>query len=242
VVGSLVLVASLLSSSGPSAFVWALAAVAGVALPTFLIFREQRRAIQDTRDLWGLQGLMTDGKTWPSPGGWALGAGALKLLIDDIDRFGHRNVVELGPGASSIVLGHAEPELRIFGLEHDEKFVELVTAQLERHRIDGYELIYAPLETADGEQWYSRASLARLPDRIDVLIVDGPPNWQGKGKRRPAWKELVRRIEPGGLVLVDDTHRHDERTMATDWLRDPRIELILDAGDFMALRVTAPPT
>jgi hypothetical protein len=236
-VALLVVGAALLSGIGPVALVWGMVALVAVSLPLLFVYRIQSRSIQEMRDLWGLQGLMQSGTTWPAPGGWALGAGALSFLINEVKHNGHRTLVELGPGVSSVVLGHANPDLEMFGLEHDERFFNLVTDQLADHGIDGYELIHAPLEEDLGEQWYSRQAIDRLPETIDVLIVDGPPNWRGKGNRRPAWKHLGFRMSSGGLVLVDDTHRHDERSMATEWLQEQGVELEYDGGEFIALRV-----
>jgi hypothetical protein len=229
--------AALLSGAGPVAVLWGAAALVGVALPVRFVYRSQSRSIQEIRDLWGLQGLMQSGTAWPAPEGWALGAGALSFLIKEVKHNDHRTLVELGPGVSSVVLGSANPDLDMFGLEHDERFFDLVSDQLADHGIDDYELIHAPLETDRDEQWYSRRALDQLPDQIDVLVVDGPPNWRGQGRRRPAWGNLASRLNPGGLVLVDDTHRHDERRMATDWLRENGVELEFDGGEFMALRV-----
>lgn len=232
--------AALLSGAGPVAVLWAAAALIAVWLPARFVYRDQSRSIQEIRDLWGLQGLMQSGTAWPAPGGWALGAGALSFLINEVKHKQHRTLVELGPGVSSVVLGSANLDLEMFGLEHDQRFFELVSNQLADHGIDGYQLIHAPLETDRDEQWYSRQALDQLPDQIDVLIVDGPPNWRGQGRRRPAWTHLASRLNPGGLVLVDDTHRHDERRMATEWLGAKGVELAFDGGEFMALRVVEP--
>lgn len=225
---------------------WAAAAAGGlaaglaVALPYRYLAAGQAAAIQETRDLWGLGGVILDGRPWPSPGGWALGAGALALLLREIRLRELRTVVELGPGASSVILGRTLPHLEITGFEHDERFHAVVRDSLKEHDLDRYQLIHAPLHPVESEgrtvTWYDPKASAELPPQIDVLIVDGPPNGAGAGNRSPAWQMLRDRMRAGGIVLVDDTDRADERAMAKAWAGDG-LRVIADHGEFIMLEV-----
>lgn len=236
-VGFLVALAAFASGAGLAALIWGLAAFAAMAIPWFHAFRLQRKAAQEARELWSLNGVTGPDGVWPAPGGWALGPAAIKFLISEVRKHSFRTVVELGPGASSVFLGRACPSLEMYGLEHDEHFFEVVSDLIDSHDIKDYSLVYAPLEPKeDGTPWYSDAALDQVPSSIDVLIVDGPPNWRATGNRRPAYGAFRDRMTPGGLVVIDDTHRLDERQMAMEWARDPGVELVLDADDFIALR------
>ena len=71
-----------------------------------------------------------------------------------------QSVVELGPGASSVILGRYGP----------------------------YRLLEAPLtpQSFGGRviEWYDPAFIEELPDRIDALVVDGP-RYNGPFGSRP---------------------------------------------------------
>lgn len=210
----------------------AIAVALAVGLPAFHLLTAQAAAAQEARDLWGLTGVMIDGRPWPPPGQWALSASALTALIPQIRSRGLKTIVELGPGTSSVVLAHAGLDAQMFGLEHDERFVRSLTALFALHGMTDYHLIHAPL---DG-RWYDPHALDRLPSHIDVLIVDGPPNWRGTGNRAPAWPTLKGRMSSGGLVLVDDTARADERRMVRRWTEDG-LRVFQDRGEFVVLEV-----
>jgi predicted O-methyltransferase YrrM len=185
---------------------------------------------------------MTDGRPWPPPGGWALGADAIAWLLREMHSRDSHVVVELGPGASSVVLGcSAGMDLEMVGIEHDQRFVEVVAKQLALNGLDAYRLAHIPLKARVYEQqtvqWYSDEILEVLPSRIDVLIVDGPPNWSGASNRSPAWAVLGDRMQDGALILVDDTHRPDERKMVDQWIAAGELQLLYDGDTFMALEV-----
>jgi predicted O-methyltransferase YrrM len=212
-----------------------LAIACAMALVSLNVTRSREAILEESRNLWGLTGVMVDGKVWPPPGGWALAADALTFLLREIPARGLHKVVELGPGTSSIVLGRALPEIEMFGVEHDPTYVRTVGDMIRQHGLAGYTLLHAPLVGEGTRQWYDPAVAATLPHDVDVLIVDGPPNLEGRGNREPAWRALREHLADGALVLVDDTHRRDERAMATGWLSDPELDLEFDGGSFMVL-------
>ena len=166
-------------------------------------------------------------------------------MIQELAERDARVLVELGPGVSSVLIGRAcRPTLQIHGVEHDPSYVEHTAALLERHGVDNYTLHSAPLATTSSStgtaSWYDRAVLDDLPAAIDALIIDGPPNWQGTGNRSPAWDLLRPRLRDGSLVLVDDTQRHDERSMVQGWLQEGELRLLRDGGTYMLLEVIGP--
>ena len=215
-----------------------------VAWLAHYLLREEVDAREEARELWSLTGLMLDGKPWPVPGGWALSPAALGRLLREMDTRDCHTVVELGPGTSSIVVGRARPDVHITGLEHDLEFVDVMRASLRQHGLARYDLIHAPLveQSICGSdvRWYDPAAVERLPPRIDVLVVDGPPNGAGAGARFPAWPTLRERMRAGGLVLVDDTDRPDERRMVGAWTEDGSLRVLADVGSFALLEVCPP--
>ncbi len=223
------------------AMCYGLASALTVGLQLRLILDGERDSRQEIRDLWGLSHAMTDGRPWPPPGGWALGADAIAWLLRELHSRNHHVVVELGPGTSSVILGSCGNDLELIGIEHDKRFVDSVAKQLSLHSLDTYRLESIGLKPRIHEnrtvQWYDDSILDVVPEQIDVLIVDGPPNWTGGGNRSPAWHVLKHRMPNGSLLVVDDAHRRDERKMLERWLSEGDLSMLHDAGTFVALEV-----
>ena len=66
-----------------------------------------------------------------------------------------------------------------------------------------------------------------MPERIDLIIIDGPP-WTVHPLVRGAAERLFPRLSPGGIVLLDDAARPGERLVARRWRkRWPEIDFTL---------------
>jgi predicted O-methyltransferase YrrM len=195
---------------------------------------ERIRLEADAR--WALSGVMHRGRPWPQPGGWALDAEALMSWVRELDRHECRTLVELGPGMSTVVVGHAMPHLQIVAVEHSEHYADKLRADLSAEGLDDVTVVHAPLREGEAGTWYDPDVMATLPASIDAILVDGPPNWRGQGRRRPAEGLIRERLRPGGVVLVDDTARPDERAMVEEWVASGVCEVVRDAGSFIVLR------
>lgn len=143
-----------------------------------------------------------------------------------------RNVVELGPGSSTLVVASLLEEMgsggRVVAVEHDETWMAVVdrlaTRWGVRERVD---LVLAPLKpwvgTDGGLQvgrWYdSRILGERLPSMVDLLVVDGPPafRYEDRLARYPALPELLDRLGPDSVVVLDDLDRWGERRVFRRW-------------------------
>lgn len=215
---------------------------------TVLLAHSQRtrQAVDDLssemRHLWSLSGVMTSGTPWPSVGGWALSAEAILATVQEFKRRNLRTVVELGPGSSTILFGRCLPDVEMWGVEHDSRYAEQLNLQLRDYGMSNYNLIEAPLEpvlfAGEAATWYAQDAIACLPDRIDLLVIDGPPNWgSGANNRAPAWQALGDRLLQGSLILVDDTWRPSERQMVRTWTESQEMSVLVDAGAFILLEV-----
>ncbi len=140
-------------------------------------------------------------------------------------------VVELGPGASTVVLGLTAASLngpmQIWSLESEPDWVEHAERLVAYHAIPRCRVIAAPLVqqrlgTWTGA-WYSPEAVALIPDRIDLLIVDGPKNVRQNDARFPAYSAFQARLSPGSHVFVHDTDRDDETRMVKAWTEDPAL-------------------
>ncbi len=75
---------------------------------------------------------------------------------------------------------------------------------------------HAPLTRARAGwpgRWYDHGA---IPERIDLLVVDGP-HWTVHPFVRGAADSLFARIPPGGAVMMDDGARPGERVVAARW-------------------------
>ena len=87
---------------------------------------------------------------------------------------------------------------------------------------DWVQLVETPLvEQQFGDravQWYDLAPLLRnLPEKIDLLFIDGPPGRMQPLSRYPALPVLGPHLSPQALVVVDDGGREDETRMIELW-------------------------
>ena len=92
--------------------------------------------------------------------------------------------------------------------------------------------------TPDGAAWYAVPEDAALPERVDLLLVDGPPSYEGARVREPAMRMLAERLREGALILVDDANRPDERAMITAWSEAFPLETVRAAADLLVMKWT----
>lgn len=52
---------------------------------------------------------------------------------------------------------------------------------------------------------------------VDLLVIDGPPEATGNWARYPALPLLREKLRSGAVVVLDDTHRADERAILEAW-------------------------
>ncbi|TDN78772.1 class I SAM-dependent methyltransferase [Stakelama pacifica] len=113
----------------------------------------------------------------PNLGSWKADIGYLELIVATIRELRPMHVVELGAGASTLVAGRAlalNGGGTLHSCDQHGEFVDATSRWLEEHGV-AVDLRAAPLVPApDGwpGQWYDHGA---LPDRIDLLLIDGPP-------------------------------------------------------------------
>ena len=182
------------------------------------------------RSLWGgtkvekarlLNRLGLPADALPNLGSWKADTGLLHLLVDMIEAGQPQQVVELGAGASTLVIARAlalNGGGRLHSHDQHADFVAATRAWLAEHELAA-DLRVAPLgDPPRGWPglWYQ---LDALPAEIDLLVVDGP-HWTLHPMVRGAAETLFERIAPGGSVILDDAARPGERLVAFRWKRD----------------------
>lgn len=168
----------------------------------------------------------------PHLGSWKADVGFLRHIVAEIEDKRPERVVELGAGASTLVAAQA---LRLNGsgalhsVDQHAEFAAATGAWLAEHDLRA-DVSHAPLERSVPGwpgRWYA---IDELPDRFDMLIIDGPP-WAVHPLVRGAAECLFPRLSPGGVILLDDASRPGERIVASRWRRRwPDIEFMLARG------------
>lgn len=154
----------------------------------------------------------------PNLGSWKADTALLHRIVDTIERLRPAQVVELGAGASTLVTAKAlalNGGGRLTSFDQHGDFVAATRAWLAEHGLsaDMHAVPLVPAPPGWPRLWYD---VHHLPERIDVLIIDGPP-WTVHPLVRGAAESLFDRIPVGGTVLLDDAARPGERIVAQRW-------------------------
>jgi predicted O-methyltransferase YrrM len=175
--------------------------------------REDKRALLDRLEL--------PHDALPHLGSWKADTALLRHIVDAVEDLRPQQAVELGCGASTLVLARALQRHgggRLASYDQHAGFVAATSDWLAEHGLAA-DLRHAPL-VADrsrwSEAWYD---LTHLPAAIDLLVIDGPP-WALNPFVRGRAEVLFSRITPGGMILLDDAARPGERVVARRWRED----------------------
>jgi hypothetical protein len=143
------------------------------------------------------------------------------LILKDKPRF----VLEAGSGVSSVIIGLA---LKLnnygesFSLEHDPTFLESTRNNLEINQLKDASMLFScPLVEYEIENetwnWYQTDKL-NITDKIDLLIIDGPPRTTQNLARYPVIPILFQLLSDKFTVLLDDANRPDEIIIVEKWV------------------------
>ena len=147
------------------------------------------------------------------------------------------SIAECGSGLSTLVLGAAlsDSNRTLLSLEHDSSWAELIRARLPSRARTNVTVALAPLRSYGSFNWYSPPE-AELPSSIGFVVCDGPPG-STRGGRYGLAPVLRDRLAPGCILLLDDTHRLEERAIVERWCTELKAAVIEEAGTYTALRV-----
>jgi Methyltransferase domain len=180
----------------------------------------------------------------PNLGSWKADTVFLGHICAAIENMRPANVVELGCGASTFVMGKAlslHGGGRLSSFDQHADFVDATRAWLSDHGIVA-DLHVAPLGRPPLDwpgHWYQ---LGQVPPLIDLLVVDGPPRAIHPHVRSAA-ESLFDRIPVGERILLDDAARLGERAVAQRWRkRWPGFKFVYDRrgtkGTLIGTRIT----
>tara|TARA_Y100000996_G_scaffold630_1_gene570 strand:- start:467 stop:1240 length:774 start_codon:yes stop_codon:yes gene_type:complete len=149
----------------------------------------------------------------------------LFLINDIINKYKPSVIVEAGSGVSTLICAYSLQKLsngKIFSLDHDKDYQSIVKSSISEHYLDNFvESIHAPLVDYQNHnfKWYDIKELNRL-NKIDLLIIDGPPVKFSKNIRYPAIPLLLNKIKKGAIIILDDCKRKEEKNVVSLWKKE----------------------
>jgi predicted O-methyltransferase YrrM len=188
-----------------------------------LVEREPLDLLAQLQALKSLDVILALAEGVPAIGEWAATPDFLLALARHSRDTTPQAVVECGSGVSSIVIarclelnGHGH----LYSLEHSPDFAEETRRNLRRYGLERWAtIIDAPLvdQRVAGAtmRWY--APTQAVPEKIDMLVIDGPPGLTGRLARYPAGPRLLSRLRSGGSAFIDDAMRPDEKEAVRRW-------------------------
>lgn len=146
---------------------------------------------------------------------WSMTSAALAELESYLYRESPRQIVEMGSGLSTIVLAHYA---RITGasvttLEHDARYLRQ-TEQMLRERGLDHSVTLAAANLIGSPPTYKYD----LPDEIDFLVIDGPP--ERHGGRAGTLTHAMPHFAKRWTAWLDDGDRPGEIAAVQQWRSD----------------------
>lgn len=151
-------------------------------------------------------------------GDWSLGEEAFETIVSIFAEFKPKRIVEFGSGVSSIRLALAFPDSEIISMDHDENFFKATCALREKWAPESrLEIRHAPLKY----QWFAGCRYlsydkVEIPGPIDAAVIDGPPVFTLRG-REACLYQIYDRLKTGGLAILDDYRRAEEKAVVRNW-------------------------
>lgn len=186
---------------------------------------EMEKNRRNTEALIYLHDLLHPNIQLPRLGGYALSPAKALVYTRLIMDAQPKNIVEFGSGSSTILAAHIlkqNGEGKVISFEHDASYAEITRKQLKDLNLEDFaDIIHAPLEQQqinDNSWLWYKVDDDWLPDRIDVLFVDGPPKSTQQMARYPAFPRLAERMHQGTYLILDDANRKDEKRIIEQWL------------------------
>ncbi len=163
----------------------------------------------------------------PTLRGWALSPDVANILVETVLREKPRRVLDLGSGASTLLIGYALEKNgvgTVHAIDHESNYAERSRKLIHTHGLDTIASVtVAPLSDVEipaGKwRWYDTTFLHDL-GKVDLVFVDGPPDRSHFLARYPALPLLIEHLSPNAIIVVDDAYSPGEKEMIQRWLSE----------------------
>ena len=158
---------------------------------------------------------------------WSAAADFLDIITSHCLAEKPETIVECSSGLTTLVLSRCcqlNQRGHVYSLENGEEYVDRTRRQLGDFSLQGQvDVVYAPLqETQVNDEvfrWYRLDETLAQLEKIDMLVIDGPPGFIQRHSRQPAVPLLISKLSPGAAVFLDDAAREDEQAIVKQWLQ-----------------------
>jgi hypothetical protein len=193
--------------------------------------RESRRSARYRKDILAMQALSPLSSSYLPWSVSSMRPSGVAAVLNEIVVNQRRNIAELGGGVSTFYIGRLLASLsegRLWTVEHDERWVDLLRTRLAGEGLDQIvTVVHAELKPVEarwpGEHaaWYDQQQLchALAGQRFDLLLVDGPPAYQADRthSRYPALPFFAPFLTKNYTVILDDIYRSGEQDIIRCW-------------------------
>lgn len=201
---------------------------------------------RSTQALMGIYRSLNPRKPLPYFRNAAISSDTAREYIRLIEQLQPETIVELGSGTSTVVAAYQlekNGKGRVIALDHDKIWGGITSGWLEDHGLSRYaDIRIAPLVQVESEgisyEWYNPDSLKDI-EHIDILLIDGPPDYYGLGLRYPALPLCASRLGDNSVIVVDDCVMPYWKKIVVGWASDNGFSvesLFLNEKDTLFLR------
>ena len=135
------------------------------------------------------------------------------------------SILECGSGITTLLLGLVAGRrgIEIVSLEHDARWHARVASVLRTLRIPQVRLVLAPLQDRGTFTWYGEPP-GGWPSALRLVICDGPPS-STPGGRYGLFPVVRQSLQPGAVILLDDTARPEEQEVLHRWSAEQSLQI-----------------
>jgi len=175
--------------------------------------------------LFSVYGVL-DNIRYPMPlmRGWGISPDFANVLISKILQNKPENILDLGSGVSSIIMGYCQEKFgkgKVVAIDHEVLYAETTKLNIINHKLQKtVEVIHAPLKEyiISGKKWlWYDLDKINLTNYIDFLVIDGPPGGLQALSRYPAIPLLFDYLSSKATIILDDGNREDETEIVQMW-------------------------
>ena len=113
---------------------------------------------------------------------------------------------------------------KLISIDHDNNYAELTRERLHQENLNNIATVITSeltMQTLDDQNylWYKSTFLKEINQKIDLLIIDGPPRIINKNARYPAIPILKDYFSDNIIILIDDGKRKDDVKSVKKWIK-----------------------
>lgn len=149
-------------------------------------------------------------------GGWALSLDGAEYIAEQIKQHQPQTIAETGSGSSTLLL--ASLSNNVYSFEHTRKYYNNTKKLLDKHKQSVNLSLSELVETKHGWQYDTTP-----PNNIDLLLIDGPQGWFGRGG---VLYQFMPYLSDNFVVLLDDANRPKEQAILKQWQKDFSVRVV----------------